>query len=243
MEDADRTIEVTLNVVSESVDIGDDYTFTITPISGYEIENLLIDGELVAPQGIYTFEDIDKDHSIAARYVEQTTDDRTTISSLTLVKFDYAGNWRTTYQGPDSTFSIDFVLTQDKGIDYIENSKVVIAEMTDKYVSGNTNQGSIYASSSDTFDVGAEIVVRGDSFSLTLDGVFSLEGTDTRNIFTKKEININDFKNVGNDYYPNLYSVELVNPGFLAYNKLGESTGVFDFSKITLYFLAEYTSN
>jgi len=50
------------------VDRGDDYTFTITPREGYEIKNLLIDGKLVDANSVYTFTDIESDHSIGAVY-------------------------------------------------------------------------------------------------------------------------------------------------------------------------------
>ena len=53
---------------SVMVDEGDNYTFTIRPKEGYKLDNLLIDGELVAPQEIYTFDDVDSDHSIGAVY-------------------------------------------------------------------------------------------------------------------------------------------------------------------------------
>lgn len=56
---------------SVTVDRGDDYTFTITPIEGYEIDSLIIDGKSVNPQSIYTFSDINSDHSIAATYTKK----------------------------------------------------------------------------------------------------------------------------------------------------------------------------
>ncbi|MGN0961241.1 MAG: hypothetical protein ACI4PF_03475 [Christensenellales bacterium] len=69
---------------SVMVDEGDSYTFTIRPKEGYKVDNLLIDGELVEAQEIYTFEDVDGDHSIGAVYSQIEVDSRFNIKSLTL---------------------------------------------------------------------------------------------------------------------------------------------------------------
>lgn len=72
---------------SVRVERGDNYTFTITPIEGYEIDKLIIDGKLEEPQHIYTYENeevelqsiytfrnIEKDHSIGAIYTRKIRD-------------------------------------------------------------------------------------------------------------------------------------------------------------------------
>ena len=73
---------------SVTVDRGDDYTFTITPKEGYEIDNLIIDGKLVEPQIIYTFTDIVSDHSIGAVYSPIIVEDIDLIESLNIVGID-----------------------------------------------------------------------------------------------------------------------------------------------------------
>jgi len=95
---------------SVTVDRGADYTFIITPKEGYEIDNLLIDGKLVKAQSIYTFKNVDKDHSIGAIYtlVDAST---VNISSIRL----------TFNHGSDYLKVSDFVGMQDPNSYNIEN--------------------------------------------------------------------------------------------------------------------------
>lgn len=73
---------------SVSVDRGDNYTFTITPQAGYQIDNLIIDGKLLEPQSVYTFENIENDHSIGAIYSRK-------IKSLKVVGIEFMAVYET----------------------------------------------------------------------------------------------------------------------------------------------------
>jgi len=53
---------------SLSVSGGSDHSFTISPSSGYSIEDVKVDGSSVGAVSSYTFTNIDKDHSIAATF-------------------------------------------------------------------------------------------------------------------------------------------------------------------------------
>ena len=56
-----------------SVTGGDDKTYTITPIEGYEIKDVLVDGVSVGAVGTYTFENIKKAHTITASFSGKKT--------------------------------------------------------------------------------------------------------------------------------------------------------------------------
>jgi hypothetical protein len=51
---------------------GDSQTFTITPELGYQIGQITVDGEIVAPAANYTFTNVTSDHSISANFVPNT---------------------------------------------------------------------------------------------------------------------------------------------------------------------------
>ena len=55
---------------------GSDKTFRITPDAGYEIADVLVDGESVGAVSRYTFETVRKNHTIEAEFraVEKATD-------------------------------------------------------------------------------------------------------------------------------------------------------------------------
>lgn len=50
------------------VNKGDDQSFTITPDTGYEIADVLVDGSSQGPITLYTFEDVQKNHTIQASF-------------------------------------------------------------------------------------------------------------------------------------------------------------------------------
>lgn len=58
---------------SATVNFGDDQAFTITPDTGYEIEDVLIDGTSVGAVESYTFEDVTTNHTIAATFKKAIT--------------------------------------------------------------------------------------------------------------------------------------------------------------------------
>lgn len=73
---------------SVMVEEGDSYTFTIRAKEGYKLDNLIIDGELCEPQEIYTFEEINSDHSIGAIY-SSLIDIKKQIQHLSLVAISF----------------------------------------------------------------------------------------------------------------------------------------------------------
>ena len=97
---------------SVTVDRGDDYTFTITPREGYEIKNLLIDGQLVDAQTIYTFNDVESDHSIGAVYSRK-------INSLKVIGIEFDAYYEDGFDGERTTEEIKFGIAQ---IDYYDSS-------------------------------------------------------------------------------------------------------------------------
>lgn len=90
---------------SVTVDRGDDYTFTITPREGFEIKNLIIDGQLVDAQNIYTFNDIESDHSIGAVYSRK-------IKSLKVIGIEFNANYEKGFDAQVTTEEIKFGIAQ-----------------------------------------------------------------------------------------------------------------------------------
>lgn len=59
---------------SASVREGSDKTYTVTPNTGYVISDVLVDGKSAGIVETYTFEDVRKEHTIAATFVEKGLD-------------------------------------------------------------------------------------------------------------------------------------------------------------------------
>lgn len=55
------------------VEEGESVTFTLYPDEGWDVSQLIIDGESVAPAGSYTFEKVKDDHTIYAVFVKLAT--------------------------------------------------------------------------------------------------------------------------------------------------------------------------
>ena len=54
------------------IETGGSRTFTITPDRGFRIKELVVDGDVVEPVTTYTFEEVSANHTILARFVENT---------------------------------------------------------------------------------------------------------------------------------------------------------------------------
>ncbi len=65
------------------VNKGDNQTFTIKPDTGYEIDDVSVDGESVGAVTSHTFADVQADHSIHATFVEEPDDTDKTEESVT----------------------------------------------------------------------------------------------------------------------------------------------------------------
>ena len=57
----------------QSVSIGDDITFTLTPDSGYRAVDLVVDGVSLGPKRSYTFTDVTADRTISAAFAQVPT--------------------------------------------------------------------------------------------------------------------------------------------------------------------------
>jgi len=133
---------------SVTVDRGDDYTFTITPREGYEIDNLIIDGNLVEPQSIYTFTDIKSDHSIGAIYSR-------TINSFSVVGMEFWAYYKHSYdyveQNPNGDLSYDLgnlklrISQVDHGTQFLqEENNVIVSELGEEqiYIGRSSSEGT-----------------------------------------------------------------------------------------------------
>ena len=62
---------------------GSDQTFTITPNAGYEISDVKVDGVSVGPAVAYTFQSVDRNHTISAIFAKSSTTSTTTTTTTT----------------------------------------------------------------------------------------------------------------------------------------------------------------
>ncbi len=69
--DGDGTIEPSGDVV---VDYGASQEFTITPDTGYEIADVVVDGVSVGAVGSYLFENVVANHAISASFCNETSE-------------------------------------------------------------------------------------------------------------------------------------------------------------------------
>ena len=206
---------------SVMVDEGDSYTFTIKAKEGYEVQNLLIDGELVDAQEIYTFSNINENHSIGAIYSEKPK----AIKSLTLIGLEYDS---IIYSAEEQEYS--FVIYHDKRIsDDILNSNMEndlpLLYHSETLVAKNTKASSGYISIPQESIVEIELN-NNDSFKLRFEDSGGFGGA----ILT---LSIKDFICIENNYYT-VYKVN--------YNKqsIGLENGAVLISDLTLYFIANY---
>jgi len=65
------------------VNEGDSQTFTITAYTGYEIDDVVVDGSSVGPVSSYTFENVTADHTISATFSESTAEGVVRVESIT----------------------------------------------------------------------------------------------------------------------------------------------------------------
>ncbi len=67
-----------------TINHGSDQTFTITPDPGYEIEDVLVDGESVGVVSTYTFPGVTEDHAISAQFIKVVEIISVTIPNATM---------------------------------------------------------------------------------------------------------------------------------------------------------------
>lgn len=88
---------------------GERQTFTITPDSGYHVEDVLVDGVSVGAVTSYTFETVNTNHTISATFDRNSSSGTTrytiTASAGTGGEIDPSGSVRVT-RGSDKTFTI-----------------------------------------------------------------------------------------------------------------------------------------
>ncbi len=83
-----------------NVNYGQNQTFTITPDFGYEVEDVLVDGESVGAVSAYTFEQVIEDHSILATFAPATY----WIAYIKWGEGSFIGNtWQYVEHGEDGT--------------------------------------------------------------------------------------------------------------------------------------------
>lgn len=67
---------------------GDSQTFTITPSAGFEVADVLVDGQSVGARNTYTFTDVTKNHTISASFKPAFQEGRVTITPANITVYE-----------------------------------------------------------------------------------------------------------------------------------------------------------
>ena len=227
---------------SVTVDRGDNYTFTITPREGFEIDNLLIDGKLVDPQSIYTFENIEKDHSIGAKYSPTVVeiDKRESIKSLRLIgiKYETNGEYLGNYIGGNVVLKHNKIFSHD-GVSLFEDDMIDILS-TSLFPDGTNVSKTIPVNGENLIKFAEE----GDA-TIKVEFVSSDNGQVT--LSTNRPIYKTQLINIGSNYYPNVYIFDMIKTdevfavdAFLKDPETGTSYKSVNFTSFCLIFEAIY---
>ena len=107
---------------SVMVNTGDNQTFTISPNTSYQIDNVLVDGSSVGKVSTYTFANVTSDHTITASFSSSLTHNITatagpggSISPSGTILVPDGGN-QTFAINPDSGYLIQDVLVDDSSV-------------------------------------------------------------------------------------------------------------------------------
>ncbi|ABN57870.1 MULTISPECIES: InlB B-repeat-containing protein [Methanoculleus] len=93
---------------------GEEQSFTITPDSGYTVDDVAVDGESVGARTTYTFEGVDADHTIAATFKEPSAASSEWIWSRDgWDGWSHEATWSGTQTGPCSEYGP--VIVDDHG--------------------------------------------------------------------------------------------------------------------------------
>jgi hypothetical protein len=115
-----------------SVNIGADQTFSITANAGWRVENVTVDGTAATPDsdGTYTFENVDKNHSIAAVFAKESIVVPAVINASATPaeggQIEPSGNVSVSI-GADQTFSITANPGWRTGLVMVDGSPVPLA--------------------------------------------------------------------------------------------------------------------
>lgn len=200
---------------SVTVDRGDDYTFTITPSEGYEIKNLLIDGKLVDPQSVYTFADIESDHSIGAIYARKIKS--FTINYMHIMDIVYKN--AEDYTGIDSSERVKFTIGQGGWGIYEGNDDFVeVVEFEEKiFAVGDGQKDGITAMGHlncwNMVNIYGDLNVVNDKVTLCIKSFYNSDSS----ISSVVKANISDiqkFESINDEsvYKDNLYVVDFKGP-------------------------------
>lgn len=112
------------------VNKGDDQSFTITPDTGYEIADVLVDGSSQGPITFYTFEDVQKNHTIQTSFSPKEY--TVTLSIVPYTEFGVAVDGEGSYSVGESvtiTAATDSTRTFDYWYDQV-NHQIISTDAT-----------------------------------------------------------------------------------------------------------------
>ena len=94
-----------------TVNKGDDQSFTITPNTGYQIDDVLVDGSSIGVENSYNFNNVTEDHTISASFIEEVINHAPVINStpITTATQDETYNYDVNAvdsDGDDLTYSL-----------------------------------------------------------------------------------------------------------------------------------------
>lgn len=105
----------TITPGTATVNAGDDQTFTIVPETHFQVADVLVDGQSVGARTSYTFNDVDRDHTISASFIRDpititaSAGDNGSIDPSGTVNVDYGGS-QTFSIAADEGYEIDQIV-------------------------------------------------------------------------------------------------------------------------------------
>jgi len=149
------------------VEHGSNKTFTVTPLEGYSVEDVLVDGESVGPRATYTFNNVTSNHTISVSFTTLPPDTYTVTFNVS----DSSG----AVQGANVTFNGDSKVTDAQGKAAFTGVLAGSRVYTVSKEGYNNSTGNVNVDSDESVDV----TLTRKTYTLTVNTVG--EGTVTKN--------------------------------------------------------------
>lgn len=215
---------------SVTVDSGDNYTFTITPKEEYKIDNLIIDGELVEPQTIYTFKNIENDHSIGATYSKIITNRK--IKSLKVVGIEFDAKYEVTpIEDVVNGEKIKFGITQSDSYDLYTTgaAKDIITFDNNAAVAGIYPGSNEYPTINGGYGLASGVITYHKDIEFSMDGKYRDLELSINVAAISLTINLDELNSEGY-YHDGVYSlpVHMSQDGLNIYAESGNQIKIYN---------------
>lgn len=240
------TIYPNLNNETSSVFVndGDSYTISVKAKEGYNLDKLLVDGEEVVAQEIYTFKNINKSFSISATYTK-TAENAPQFKTLDLIGMRF----RLNDPSADEIFNNNSVylsiiystkLGMESGMsDFIDGSVDLINETDVRFNASGVSDGKGGYIWERYHKCNSENLITIDENNCVQIGI-GAKKERVGSHYSLETFSVSDMEFVGNSYY-NVYMIELDGVFGLEYMDGAFDTSADDqeITGVKLYFIAQ----